>query len=148
MDLNTQLNLSESFSKISDIFVTSVEAQATTTASAGTPQQPNPLVSMVPFFLIFIIFYFFLIRPQKKKMQEEQKLLEALKKGDEIFTKSGMLGTIWALNDKVVTLEVADGVKVKILRGHIGGLSQKVLETTAAITNSNPADSSNGKKGK
>lgn len=91
--------------------------------------QPNPIMTFMPFVLIFGIFYFLIIRPQKKKMQQEESMLGALNKGDEIYTKSGIIGTIHGLTDKVVTLEVSEGVKIKILRGQIGGLAKKIFET-------------------
>jgi len=104
------------------------EAAATGAAAAEGAQAQNPMMSFMPFVFIFIIFYFLMIKPQKKKLQEETALLSALTKGDEIFTKSGILGTIQGLTDKVVTLEVADGVKFKILRSQIGGLAAKIFE--------------------
>ena len=65
---------------------------------------------------------------QKRKLQEEQALLSSLSKGDEIFTKSGIIGTISGITDKIVTLEVSEGVKLKILRGQIGGNAKKIFE--------------------
>lgn len=96
--------------------------------NAENLQQPNPLVSLAPFAIIFVIFYFLMIKPQKKKLQEEQAMLSALTKGDEVYTKSGLLGKIVGITEKVITLEVNDGVKLKVLRGHIGGMSQKLFE--------------------
>ncbi len=94
----------------------------------AAPAAPNPLASLVPFLLIFAIFYFLMIRPQKKRLQEEQSMLGALSKGDEVITKSGFLGTVAGLNEKVVTLEVGEGLKLKVLRAHIAGLAKKVLQ--------------------
>lgn len=94
----------------------------------AAPAAPNPLASLVPFLLIFAIFYFLMIRPQKKRLQEEQSMLSTLTKGDEVITKSGFLGTVAGLNEKVVTLEVGEGVKLKVLRAHIAGLAKKVLQ--------------------
>lgn len=87
---------------------------------AAAPQ--NPLMQFLPLVIVFIIFYFLMIRPQKKKLEEEQALLEKLAKGDEIYTKSGMIGTIYGLTDTIVTLEVSEGVRFKILKSQIGGL--------------------------
>ncbi len=96
-------------------------------AQAAPAQQPNPLMSFLPLIIIFVIFYFLMIRPQKKKIQEEEKMLQALSKGDEVFTKSGVFGTIQGINDHIVTLEIAEGVKVKFLKGQIGGLAKNLL---------------------
>ena len=97
-------------------------------AQAAGGAQPNPLVQFAPFIIIFFIFYFLMIRPQKKKMEEEQALLKNLKKGDDIYTKSGVLGKIVGLTEKVVTMDIDDGTKLKVLRSQIGGLSEKIFE--------------------
>jgi preprotein translocase subunit YajC len=96
--------------------------------ASGAQAQTNPVTQFVPFILIFVIFYFLMIRPQKKKLEEEQSMLSTLTKGDEIFTKSGLLGTIVGMTDKIITLEVAQGVKMKILRSQIGGPSSNIFD--------------------
>ena len=67
----------------------------------------------------------------KKKMEEEQQLLANLKKGDDIYTKSGVLGKIIGITDKVITLDIDEGSKLKVLRSQVGGLSAKIFETPA-----------------
>lgn len=89
--------------------------------------QPG-LANFVPIIAIFFIIYFLMIRPQKKQLEEEKALLAGLNKGDEIYTKSGILGTIVGMTDKVITLEVSDNLKLKVLRSQIGGLSSKLFE--------------------
>ena len=100
--------------------------------AAGQPEPQNPIFSFVPFLVIFFIFYFLMIRPQKKKIDMEQKYLASLKKNDEIYTKSGVIGTICGLTDKIVTLEIAEGVKIKMLRNQIAGASKDLFETKPA----------------
>ncbi|NUN06727.1 MAG: preprotein translocase subunit YajC [Bdellovibrio sp.] len=78
----------------------------------------------VPFIFIFVIFYFLIIRPQSKRQKEHQKFLSEVKRGDEIVTSSGILGRVEGITDQFVTLEIADGVKVKMLRSQIA-TSQK-----------------------
>ncbi|MCY4524617.1 MAG: preprotein translocase subunit YajC [Halobacteriovoraceae bacterium] len=97
-------------------------------AEQAAPPAPGGFTAFVPFILIFAIFYFLMIRPQKKRLQEEQNMLNALGKGDEIFTKSGILGKIIGLTDKIVTLEVADGVKLKVLKAQVGGLAKRLFD--------------------
>jgi preprotein translocase subunit YajC len=77
--------------------------------------------SFLPLILIFVIFYFLLIRPQQKKVKDHQAYIGALKKGDTIITNGGILGTITGITDTVVTLEIADGVKIKLSRAHVAG---------------------------
>jgi preprotein translocase subunit YajC len=104
---------------------------AGTTATVGRPEQPQGPSGVAAFFaspiflliLMFVVFYFLLIRPQQKKQKEHQKLLQNLKKGDEIVTASGIFGKIAGLTDTVATIEIADKVRVKILRSQIAGLS-------------------------
>lgn len=74
---------------------------------------------------IFGIFYFLLIRPQKKKQKETKEMLENLAHGDTVITVGGLYGKITAVAEQVVTLEVADNVKIKISRGHIAAITQK-----------------------
>lgn len=110
---------------LSDLFFSVANAQE---AAANAAQQQNPMTSMLfPMLLMFVVFYFLMIRPQKKKMQEEQNMLNKLTKGDEVYTKSGVFGTVTGLTDKVITLEISEGVKVKFLRGQIGGLASRLL---------------------
>ena len=72
------------------------------------------MMNFLPLIFMFAIFYFLLIRPQQKKAKEHKAMLEALKLGDNVKTASGIHGKIAALDDQVVTLEIATGVKVKI----------------------------------
>lgn len=105
------------------LFATAHAQEATNPA-----MQQNPMMQFVPFLIIFGIFYFLLIRPQKKKLQLEQQMLNQLTKGDEVYTKGGMLGTITGMTDKIVTLEVSDGVKLKMLRAQVAGKSEVLFE--------------------
>ena len=95
--------------------------------STSTPQ-PNPIMSFVPFVLIFVVFYFLMIRPQKKRMEQEKGFLAGLKKGDNVYTKSGVIGAIVGLTEKVVDLEVAQGVKLKVLRSQIADKTDKLFK--------------------
>jgi preprotein translocase subunit YajC len=95
---------------------------------AGAAGQPAAMAQFAPFVIIFIIFYFLMIRPQKKKLQEEQLMLDSLTKGDEIFTKSGIIGTIHGLTDKIITLETEGGNKLKVLRSQAGGKASTIFE--------------------
>ncbi len=79
------------------------------------------LVSVAPLVLIFIIFYFLVIRPQSKRMKDHQNMLGALNKGDKIVTGGGVCGTVKKVDDRLVTVEIAKGVEVKVLRQTITG---------------------------
>jgi preprotein translocase subunit YajC len=79
---------------------------------------------MIPLVFMFAIFYFLLIRPQQKKAKEHRALLESLKKGDLVVTAGGMHGKVSALDDQVVTLEIAPGVNVKVNKGFIASVKK------------------------
>lgn len=83
--------------------------------------QMSQISSFVMIGLMFAVVYFLLIRPANKQRREHQELLTALKKDDEIVTSAGMWGKIVALDDKFATVEIADKVKVKMLRDRITG---------------------------
>lgn len=71
-------------------------------------------MNIVPLIFMFAIFYFLLIRPQQKKAKEHRAMLEALKVGDSVKTASGIHGKVSAIEDQVITLEIASGVKIKV----------------------------------
>lgn len=95
-------------------------------AAAG--QSQNPMMQFLPLVLVFVVFYFMMIRPQKKKFEQEQELLSKLAKGDEVYTKSGIIGTIHGLTDTVITLDLGNGVLLKVLKSQIGGLYKSLAE--------------------
>ncbi len=78
------------------------------------------LASFVPLILIFGVFYFMLIRPQQKQAKLQKQFLDDLKNGNKVVTKGGIHGTITGLTDTVVTLEIADKVRIKVERSSIG----------------------------
>ncbi len=100
-------------------------AQEATAPAAG---QPSFLVQVFPFIALFFIFYFLMIRPQMKKQKAHQQILAELKKGDEVLTSGGIFGTIEGLTDKFITLEVADGVSIRVLRTQIMGTVKEVQQ--------------------
>ncbi len=95
---------------------------------------------LVPLILIFGIFYFLVIRPQQKKQKLHEQFLKDLKRGDMVVTNAGIIGTVKTLSDRFVTVEVDEGVTLKILRSAIAenaaslkqenGNSKTVTQTT------------------
>jgi len=82
----------------------------------AAPPAGGGLAGFLPLILIFVVFYFLLIRPQQKKAKEHQEFLGNLKKGDSVVTSGGIHGRITGLTDTIVTLEVAEGVRIKVSR--------------------------------
>ncbi len=79
--------------------------------------------SLIPLVLIMVIFYFLLIRPQQKKLKEHRNLVEQLKKGDQIITGGGLYAKVIDVKDDTLKVEIADGVRIKLKRDTIIGLS-------------------------
>ncbi|HIJ82435.1 MAG TPA: preprotein translocase subunit YajC [Desulfuromonadales bacterium] len=79
---------------------------------------------IIPLVFMFAIFYFLLIRPQQKKAKEHKVLLDAMKKGDNVITAGGVHGKVTAVDDTVVTLEIADKVNIKITKSYIAAIKK------------------------
>jgi preprotein translocase subunit YajC len=78
------------------------------------------LVQLAPLVLIFVVFYFLIIRPQQKKVKEHKSMVDALRGGDRVVTTGGIVGTVTKVtNDRELTLEIAEGVRVRAMRGMI-----------------------------
>ena len=82
--------------------------------------------TFIPLILMFVIFYFLLIRPQQKRQKEHKALLAGLKRGDDIITAGGIMGRITNVADTVVTIEVAEKVRIKVARGQITSVKKVV----------------------
>ena len=90
-----------------------------TAAWAQAGGQADPFTSFLPLIIIFVLFYFLLIRPQQKRAKEHKKMVAELAAGQEVVTGGGVLGKIRSVSDDWVTVEVADGVFLKVQRGTI-----------------------------
>lgn len=103
-------------------------AQTSRKEKTVQPAAGPSFMDSVPFLIAFFaIFYFMIIRPQSKRMKDQDKFLGGLKKGDQIVTSGGIVGTIVSIDERLATVEIAEGVKVKILRKQIAAAAQAVL---------------------
>ena len=91
-------------------------------AAAGGGSQA--FMQLIPLILMFGIFYFLLIRPQQKKAKEHRALLEGLKKGDQVVTAGGIHGKVTAVEESIVTLEVATGVNIRVSKNHVASVNK------------------------
>ena len=110
--------------------VTTEETQVINWAYAAGPSSGSEgggtMVSFVlPMVFMVVIFYFLLIRPQQRKAKEHKALLDNLKRGDRVMTSGGLIGTIVNIDDQIVTLEVADKVRIDTARPYIAGFAPK-----------------------
>lgn len=80
---------------------------------ADTLNQLGPLFLMIP------IFYFLVIGPARREKKNHQQMVESLKRGDEVITNSGIVGTIADFDEPLVVIEVAKGVKLRLLKSSI-----------------------------
>jgi preprotein translocase subunit YajC len=88
--------------------------------------------AVLPFILIFVLFYLLLLRPQQQRQKSQKQMLAALKKGDHVVTTGGMMGTVVALSKEVATLQVAEKVRVKVLRDSITEVRGEDLEESSS----------------
>jgi len=87
--------------------------------------------SFIPLILMFVIFYFLLIRPQQKRNKEHRGMIANSKKGDRIVTSGGLHGRVTGLDETILTVEIADKVRVKISRGNVAGIIQSAPPAAA-----------------
>lgn len=84
------------------------------------------IVQIAPLILIFVVFYFLLIRPQQKKAKDHKAMLGQLRRGDRVVTGGGIVGTVSKVQgDEDVVVEIAEGVKVRVVRGTITAVLSK-----------------------
>jgi len=109
------------------MFISPAFAQA-----AEAPPASAVFARFVLILLIFVIFYFLLIRPQQQKMKQHRAMVEALRRGDQVVTAGGIVGKVFKVNDDgMIEVEIADGVKVKVIKQTI---TQVLNKTEPAAT--------------
>ena len=110
------------------MFVTPAYAQDAAAGAAGIMTS-----GLVPMILIVVIMYFLMIRPQQKRLKEHKAMVEALRRGDQVVTQGGILGKVSKVQDDgIVEVEIAEGVKVKVMRATISQVISKTEPATAA----------------
>jgi preprotein translocase subunit YajC len=102
------------------LLISEAHAQA-----AGAAPAQGGLLNMLILPIMLVVFYFLLIRPQQKRAKEHQNMLSKLGSGDEVVTAGGILGRITEVADGFVTLEIADGVRIKVQKSQVTQLVPK-----------------------
>ena len=122
------------------MFITDAFAQA----ASGAGGQAGGIMGLVlPFAVIIPIFYFLVFRPQARRQKERKAMVDAVKRGDRVITAGGLIGQIHkVVDDNEVQLEIAEGVRVRVLRGSI----DQVLNRTepAKVVQDNSPDKKSG----
>ncbi|AZY93549.1 MULTISPECIES: preprotein translocase subunit YajC [Paracoccus] len=110
------------------MFVTPAYAQAAGGAGAGAA-----FAQFIPLILIFAIMYFLMIRPQQKRLKAHRTMVENVKKGDRVVTQGGILGKVVSVGEDELEVEIATGVRVRVIRST---LAQVVTKTEPVAANS------------
>jgi preprotein translocase subunit YajC len=114
------------------MFISTAYAQ-TAGAGDGGLGGFSGLGSLLPLVAIFVIFYFLLIRPQQRKAKEHKALLAGVRRGDRVVTGGGILGIVTkVLDEQYVQVEIAEGVRVKVLKGTIADIPSRTAAAPAA----------------
>lgn len=103
------------------MFVTPAYAQ-----TAATPGMADFMGMILPLAMIMVVFYFLLIRPQQRKQKEHVELVSKVSRGDTVVTTGGLVGKVSkVIDDKELLVEIADNVKVRVVRGAISDVRAK-----------------------
>jgi len=106
------------------------------------------LISLLPLVLIFVVFYFLLIRPQQKKMKAHKALVDALRRGDQVVTGGGLIATVTkVLDDTKVQVEIAEGVRVRVVRSTIQDVLSKSEPAEKGKEGGAPSKAANDDRG-
>ena len=109
------------------MFVTPAYAQAAAPAAGGAAA----FAQFVPLILVFVIMYFLIMRPQQKKMRLHREMIAALKKGDNVITQGGIIGKVASVRDEELEVEIATGVKVRVIRSTVSQVLNKTEPVAA-----------------
>jgi|SRR3954463_15826906 preprotein translocase subunit YajC len=113
------------------------EALAQTAGGSST----DSLVSFLPLIAIVVVFYFMLFRPQQQKAKKHRELLAGIRRGDRVVTAGGIIGTVnKVLSDTELQVEIADGVRVRLLRGTVTEILAKTEPVSGKAKSAEPAE--------
>ncbi len=106
------------------------------------PPQSCSYLNVVPLLAMVVIFYFLLIRPQQKQAKLHKQFVDALKRGDDVVTQSGIFGKIYAVEERFCILEIGEGgpnkVRMKMLKSQIYGKSTDESSSPEPEKTANP----------
>ncbi len=99
-------------------------------AAPGAFDMLNSL--LIPTVLIIGIMYFLMIRPQQKRLKEHRDMVAAIRRGDTVVTSGGIIGKVTKVEDNELQVEIAEGVKIKLVRGTVAEVRDKSDKSEAA----------------
>lgn len=109
-------------------------------AQTAAPGGGDFITTMLPLVLIFVVFYFLLIRPQQKRMKDHKAKIAAVRTGDRVVTGGGILGKVVKIDGEELVVEIADNVRVRVVRGTV----TDVVSKTEPANGDKPADKGDG----
>lgn len=101
---------------------------------------------LFPLVIFVVIFYFFIIRPQKKRQKAHDQLISSLNRGDQIVTAGGFWGTVKEVKEDSVIIEIAEGVKARVLKSSIATKHDRVAETASEQISTEPVKETGSKE--
>ena len=104
-----------------DVLIPAAHAQA----ASAAPAAPSMMSTLLFPIILIAIMYFLMIRPQMKRQKEHRAMLEKLAKGDEVITNGGIAATVVNIGESFITVEVADGVQLRVQKGAIANVLPK-----------------------
>ena len=104
-----------------DVLIPAAHAQA----AGAAPAAPSMMSTLLFPIILIAIMYFLMIRPQMKRQKEHRAMLEKLAKGDEVITSGGIAATVVNIGESFITVEVADGVQLRVQKGAIANVLPK-----------------------
>ncbi len=100
------------------------------------------LISLFPIILMFGIVYFLIIRPQSQRVKKHREMVEALRRGDTVVTSGGIMGKVTKVSDNEATVEIAEGVRVRVVKSTISDVTSKTEPAgTPSAANKNESTS-------
>lgn len=105
------------------------------------------MIQLLPFILIFVVFYFLLIRPQQQRVKKHREMVESLRRGDEVVTSGGLIGKITRVADNELTVELAQGVRVKVVRHTISEVRARTEPSRSRRADNDDDDSDEDARG-
>ena len=124
------------------MFISDALAQTTDAAAS----QGSVTGMFIQLALIFLIFYILLIRPQQKKIKQQEAMLAAIKKGDEVITNGGVYGKVVEAEPFDLTLEIAEGVRIKMVRSMVREVVTDEVKLPATEKNKTKGKAANSNK--
>ncbi len=105
------------------MFITPAFAQAATGGGGG--DMTSTLFQFLPIILIFVIMYFLILRPQQSRQRQHKEMVANLRRGDTIVTSGGLIGKVAKVDESELQVELAEGVRVRVVRGMVAEVRAK-----------------------